>query len=214
MFASPPEQSLEWSDAGVEGAYRFLKRLWKMASSHINDGKRAELNAETLTDAQRELRRKIHLTIDKVNDDIGRRYTFNTAIAAVMEMINAMSRANNNNDNDRALMREGIETAVLLLSPIVPHVTDALWRELGHTEPLIDSAWPVSDAAALQQNEIEIVVQVNGKLRGKIMVDKDAAKESIEAAATAEENVARNIEGKQIRKIIVVPGRLVNIVVT
>lgn len=213
MFASPPEQSLEWSDAGVEGAYRFLKRLWKMASSHINDGKQADLDTGNLTDAQRELRRKIHLTIDKVNDDIGRRYTFNTAIAAVMEMINALSRAESNDDNDHALMREGIETAVLLLSPIVPHITDALWRQLGHTEPLIDAAWPVSDPAALEQNEIEIVVQVNGKLRGKIMVDKDAAKEAIEAAATAEENVARNIEGKQVRKIIVVPGRLVNIVV-
>ncbi|MEQ8288447.1 MAG: leucine--tRNA ligase [Gammaproteobacteria bacterium] len=213
MFASPPEQSLEWSDAGVEGAYRFLKRLWKMASSHINDGKQADLDTGNLTDAQRELRRKIHLTIDKVNDDIGRRYTFNTAIAAVMEMINALSRAESNDDNDHALMREGIETAVLLLSPIVPHITDALWRQLGHTEPLIDAAWPVSDPAALEQNEIEIVVQVNGKLRGKIMVDKDAAKEAIEAAATAEENVARNIEGKQVRKIIIVPGRLVNIVV-
>lgn len=214
MFASPPEQSLEWSDAGVEGAYRFLKKLWKMASSHINGSRQATLDAENLTGAQRELRRKIHLTIDKVNDDIGRRYTFNTAIAAVMEMINALSRAESNDDNDHALMREGIEAAVLLLSPIVPHVTDALWRQLGHTEPLIDSAWPVSDPAALEQNEIEIVVQVNGKLRGKIMVEKDAAKESIEAAATAEENVARNIEGKQVRKIIVVPGRLVNIVVT
>ncbi|MEQ8426582.1 MAG: leucine--tRNA ligase [Gammaproteobacteria bacterium] len=213
MFASPPEQSLEWSDAGVEGAYRFLKRLWKMASSHINDGKQADLDTGNLTDAQRELRRKIHLTIDKVNDDIGRRYTFNTAIAAVMEMINALSRAESNDDNDHALMREGIETAVLLLSPIVPHITDALWRQLGHTEPLIDAAWPVSDPAALEQNEIEIVVQVNGKLRGKIMVDKGAAKEAIEAAATAEENVARNIEGKQVRKIIIVPGRLVNIVV-
>lgn len=213
MFASPPEQSLEWSDAGVEGAYRFLKRLWKMASGHINNGKQADLDTGNLTDAQRELRRKIHLTIDKVNDDIGRRYTFNTAIAAVMEMINALSRAESNDDNDHALMREGIETAVLLLSPIVPHITDALWRQLGHTEPLIDAAWPVSDPAALEQNEIEIVVQVNGKLRGKIMVDKDAAKEAIEAAATAEENVARNIEGKQVRKIIVVPGRLVNIVV-
>ncbi len=214
MFASPPEQSLEWSDTGVEGAYRFLKRLWKMASNHIDNGETAELNKDELSDAQKELRRKIHLTIDKVNDDIGRRYTFNTAIAAVMEMVNALARAEKTNANDDALMREGLETAVLLLSPIVPHITDALWQALGHTEPLIDAAWPRSDPAALEQNEIEIVVQVNGKLRGKIKTPRDAAKQTIEAAAMAEENVARNIAGKQIRKVIVVPGRLVNIVAT
>ena len=214
MFASPPEQSLEWSDTGVEGAYRFIKRLWKMAINHINSGEAAELNQDDLSDAQKELRRKIHLTIDKVNDDIGRRYTFNTAIAAVMEMVNALSRAERTNATDDALMREGLETAVLLLSPIIPHVTDALWQALGHAEPLIDAAWPTSDPAALEQNEIEIVVQVNGKLRGKIKTPRDAAKEAIEAAAMAEENVARNIEGKQIRKVIVVPGRLVNIVAT
>ena len=213
MFASPPEQSLEWSDSGVEGAYRFLKRLWKLASAHVNESKQAELDGDKLTDAQRELRRKIHLTIDKVNDDIGRRYTFNTAIAAVMEMINALARAELDSDNDHAIMREGIETAVLLLSPIVPHITDALWHALGHEQALIDTPWPKSDPSALEQNEVEIVVQVNGKLRGKIMLDKNADKETIEAAAKNEENVARNIEGKTVRKVIVVPGRLVNIVV-
>ncbi len=214
MFASPPEQSLEWSDAGVDGASRFLKRLWKLASSHINEGKAPTLNTSSLTDTQRELRRKIHLTIDKVNDDIGRRYTFNTAIAAVMEMMNALSRADIKDDNDHAIMREGVETAILLLAPIVPHITDALWIALGHEEALINAAWPKSDTAALEQSTIEMVIQVNGKLRSKITLDKNTDKEQIEAMATEDENIKRHTEGKTIRKIIVIPGRLVNIVVS
>ena len=212
MFAAPPEQSLEWSDAGVDGASRFLKRLWKLASTHINEGKVTELDKDSLTDAQKELRRKIHLTIDKVNDDIGRRYTFNTAIAAVMEMMNALSKASIENDNDHAIMREGIETAALLLSPIVPHITDAIWIALGHEEELINAKWPTSDPAALEQSEIKMVIQVNGKLSGDITVDKNADKKQIEALAVENEKVKRKIEGKTIRKVIVIPGRLVNIV--
>ncbi len=214
MFASPPEQSLEWSDAGVDGASRFLKRLWKLSSNHINEGKAPTLDTTSLTDAQRELRRKIHLTIDKVNDDIGRRYTFNTAIAAVMEMMNALSRADIKEDNDHAIMREGVETAILLLAPIVPHITDALWIALGHENALINAAWPESDPAALEQSTIEMVIQVNGKLRSKIIIDKNTDKEQIEAMATEDENIKRHTEGKTIRKIIVIPERLVNIVVS
>lgn len=212
MFASPPEQSLEWSDAGVDGASRFLKRLWKLASTHVNEGKATKLDKTSLTDAQRELRRKIHLTIDKVNDDIGRRYTFNTAIAAVMEMMNALSKANIESENDHAIMHEGIETATLLLSPIVPHITDAIWAALGHEEELINAIWPKSDPKALEQSEIKIVIQVNGKLSSNITVDKNADKEQIEALALEDEKVKRKIEGKTVRKIIVIPGRLVNIV--
>ena len=214
MFASPPEQSLEWKDEGVEGAHRFLKRLWKFASTHINGGRPPTLSVATMTDVQHEVRRKIHMTIDKVNDDIGRRYTFNTAIAAVMEMINALSRCELKNDNDRAIMYEGVETAILLLSPIVPHITDALWTELGYTEPLIDAAWPQSDPTVLEQNEIEMVVQINGKLRGKITVTKNAKQKQIENQAVEDEKVKRNLEGKTIKKIIVIPERLVNIVVS
>jgi leucyl-tRNA synthetase len=214
MFASPPEQSLEWSDTGVEGSFRFLKRLWKLASSHINEGKVSVLDKSSMTNDQQELRRKIHLTIDKVNDDIGRRYTFNTAIAAVMEMINALSRSELKDNNDHAIMREGIKTAVLLLSPIVPHITDALWKALGHKEPLIDAAWPKSDPEALEQNEIEMVVQINGKLRSKITVAKTADQKQIEALALTDEKIQQHIEGKTIRKTIVIPGRLVNIVVS
>ncbi len=213
MFASPPEQSLEWSDTAVEGAFRFLKRLWKLVSTHVNEGEVKALDKTNLTDAQRDLRRKIHITIDKVNDDIGRRYTFNTAIAAVMELINALSRAEQKDNNDQAIMHEGLETAVLLLSPIVPHITDALWIGLGHEEPLINAVWPVSDPEAQEQSKLELVVQVNGKLRGKITIDKNAGNALIEKLATEEENVKRNIEGKSIKKVIIIPGRLVNIVV-
>ena len=214
MFASPPEQSLEWSDTGVEGSYRFLKRLWKLASAHINEGKIGVLDKASMTNPQSELRRKIHMTIDKVNDDIGRRYTFNTAIAAVMEMVNAMSRSELKDNNDHAIMREGIETAVLLLSPIVPHITDALWNALGHKELLIDAAWPKSDPDALEQNEIEMMIQVNGKLRSKITVAKSADQKQIEALALADQKIQQHVEGKTVRKTIVIPGRLVNIVVS
>lgn len=186
----------------------------ELANAHINEGKAPALDKGSLTDAQRDLRRKIHITIDKVNDDIGRRYTFNTAIAAVMEMINALSRSNIKEGNDHAIMREGIETATLLLSPIVPHITDALWIALGHGEPLINAAWPKSDPEALEQSEIELMLQVNGKLRGKITVAKTADQKQIESLAVEEENVKRFTDGKTIRKIIVIPGRLVNIVVS
>jgi leucyl-tRNA synthetase len=213
MFASPPEQSLEWSDAGVEGAFRFLKRLWKLAAEHLEEGDSPVLDIATLTAAQQELRHKIHATINKVNDDIGRRYTFNTAIAAIMEMINALTRAANESDNDRAIMREGLETAVLLISPIVPHITDAIWSALGHKEALIDAIWPVADDTALKMEEIQLVVQVSGKLRAKIMVSVDASNEEIEAIALENENVKRFIDGKKINKVIIVPSRLVNIVI-
>ncbi len=212
MFAAPPEQSLEWSDTAVEGACRFLKRLWKLAAEHINEGAAPGLDKNALSPAQKDLRRKIHVTIDKVNDDIGRRYTFNTAIAAIMEMLNALSRAQIKDDNDRAIRREGIETAVLLLAPIVPHITDALWARLGHGESLLNAAWPSAEPAALEQSESQLVIQVNGKLRGKITVPKNCPRPEIEKQALAEHNVRRNIAGKEIRKIIVIPERLVNIV--
>ncbi len=214
MFASPPEQSLEWSDAGVEGAYRFLKRLWKLAYDHVQKGQTAKLDQTKLTDAERNLRRKIHSTILKVNDDIGRRYTFNTAIAAVMEMINAMTQSDNDSDNGRAILQEGLETAVLLLSPIVPHITNEIWHALGYEELIVDAAWPKADQAALEQDEIQLIVQVNGKLRGRVRVPVEATDELIQEQALADENVGRFVEGKTIRKVIIVPGKLVNIVVS
>ncbi|MBI2992991.1 MAG: leucine--tRNA ligase [Gammaproteobacteria bacterium] len=213
MFASPPEQTLEWSDAAVEGAYRFLRRLWNLGVEMAGGAPARSLDRGALTDAQRELRRKIHQTVVKVNDDIGRRYTFNTAIAAVMELCNALARAGDVSENGRAILREGLETAVLLLAPIVPHITAAIWRALGHETPLIDSSWPEADQSALARSEIELVVQVNGKLRGKVEVAADATEADIRAAALADGGVRRFVEGKEIRKVIVVPGRLVNVVV-
>jgi len=213
MFASPPEQSLEWSDAGVEGAYRFLKRLWKLAVSNIETCAGAKLDTAALTEQQQILRRKIHSTIVKVNDDIGRRYTFNTAIAAVMEMLNALGKSDLDTDNGKAIMLEGIETAVLLLSPIVPHITDAIWSALGHTGSIIDATWPKADPATLAQNEIEMVVQVNGKLRARITVPSEADNRQIESLALKNDNVRRFTDGKTIKKVIVIPQRLVNIVI-
>ncbi|MCG8325387.1 MAG: class I tRNA ligase family protein [Thiotrichales bacterium] len=211
MFASPPDQSLEWSDSAVEGAFRFLKRLWKLAV--ISRDCKKDLDAASLNSGQKDIRYKIHHTINKVNDDIGRRYTFNTAIAAVMELVNVLSRMPLETDNDQAILFEGIETCVLLLAPIVPHICEAIWRGLGHAEPVIDHPWPQADSTALVQEEIELVVQVNGKLRARLQVAADANKSQIEQLALADANVQRYTENKQVKKVIVVPGRLVNIVV-
>ena len=214
MFASPPEQSLDWSDAGVAGAFRFLKGLWRMAAANVADCAGKQINAATLTEQQRRLRRKIHATIDKVNDDIGRRYKFNTAIAAVMEMLNALSACAPESDNDKAVMREGMETAVLLLAPIVPHITEQIWSAMGHADSIIDAGWPKADPEALQRDELDMVVQVNGKLRGHISVPVRMNDEQIKTLALENQNVQRFIGQKQISKVVVVPGRLVNIVIT
>ncbi len=212
MFAAPPEQSLEWQDAGVEGAFRFLKRIWRLVYDHLAHGDIPPLNREELGSAERELRRRVHETIAKVSDDMGRRYTFNTAIAAVMELVNAISRFQATTPQGRAVVREGLEATVLLLSPIVPHITHALWRALGHQRAVIDESWPEADQGALQSDTITLVVQVNGKLRGRIEVAPDADRESVEQQARRAENVCRFLEGKEVKKVIVVPGRLVNIV--
>jgi leucyl-tRNA synthetase len=213
MFAAPPEQSLEWSDSGVEGAHRFMKRLWRLVHEHVSGGPAPALDKSRLDAAQRELRRQLHAAITKVSDDIGRRYTFNTAIAAVMEFLNALARHEGQGPQDRALRQEALEAVVLVLSPIVPHACHALWGALGREGAVVDQRWPAADAEALVQDEVELVVQVQGKLRGRIRVARDAADAEIRAAALAEENVARFVGDKAVRKFIVVPGRLVNIVV-
>ncbi|HET6724987.1 MAG TPA: leucine--tRNA ligase [Gammaproteobacteria bacterium] len=212
MFAAPPEQTLEWSEAGVEGAVRFLRRLYRAVAEHV-EGEPAERVPADLDGAARELRRQTHATIAKVDDDIGRRYTFNTAIAAVMELLNAVNRFAPETTADRAVVQESLETAIMLLAPIVPHICHRLWREMGHAEPIIDVAWPTADPAALKRDELEIVVQVNGKLRGRIAVDAGANREAVENAALADDNVQRFIGGKAVRRVIVVPGKLVNVVV-
>ncbi|MFV1973991.1 MAG: leucine--tRNA ligase [Thiohalobacterales bacterium] len=213
MFAAPPEQSLEWSDTGVEGAYRFLKRLWKQVFGHVAAGVAMELDIPALDDAQKALRCSVHTTIAKVGDDIGRRYTFNTAIAANMELLNELNRFTDTSEQGHAVMQEALEAVVLMLAPIIPHICHTLWQELGHSEAVVDCAWPECDRDALIQDSVTLVIQVNGKVRGEIEVAADADQETIEQAALAEENVMRHIKGKSVKKIIVVPGRLVNIVV-
>jgi len=213
MFAAPPEQSLEWSDAGVEGAFRFLKRLWKAVHDHVEKGVVEGYKGGDLTAELKALRFQLHGTIQKVSDDYGRRQQFNTAIAAVMELMNALGKAGDDSAAGRAVMQEALEAAVQLLAPIVPHACQALWAELRNGANLLDAPWPKVDAAALVQDEIELVLQVNGKLRGSITVAKDASKETIEQLALANPNVLKFMEGKPAKKIIVVPGRLVNVVI-
>ena len=166
-----------------------------------------------MNDAQRDLRRKTHQTIAKIGDDIGRRGSFNTAVAAAMELLNAVNKFDDETDAGRAVQHEALEAVVLMLSPIVPHICHALWQELGHGTPLIDQAWPEIDQSALELDLVEMVVQVNGKLRARVSVPADVDKDAIEQLAIADANVRRFIDGKDIRKVIVVPGRLVNIVV-
>jgi len=213
MFAAPPEQSLEWSDDGVQGSYRFLKRFWHAVLDHTAGGPVVDLDPAALDEAQKELRRKTHQTIAKIGDDIGRRSSFNTAVAASMELLNAINKLDDASEAGRAVEHEALEAVVLMLSPMTPHICHALWQELGHDTALIDQLWPEVDESALQLDMIELVVQVNGKLRGRVAVPADASKEDIEALAIADDNVQRFIEDKDIRKVIVVPGRLVNIVV-
>jgi leucyl-tRNA synthetase len=212
MFAAPPEQSLEWSDSAVEGANRFLKRLWKLVARHLEAEPAPTLDVATLNDAQKAARRKTHETIAKVTDDYGRRQTFNTAIAAVMELCNELAKLDETQPQDRAVAAEGISAAVLMLCPIVPHASHALWQALGGTGEVINAPWPIHDESALTRDTIEIVVQVNGKVRAKMSVDANADKAAMEALALEQDNVQRFIEGVTVRKVIVVPGRLVNIV--
>jgi len=213
MFAAPPEQTLEWSDEGVQGAFRFIKRLWKAVHDHVSKGPAEPLDRAALNEAQRVLRRQAHQTLAKTTDDLGRRRTFNTAIAAVMELLNAVAKFPQDSPQDRSATQEALEIAVMSLSPIIPHVTHALWRHLGHRAALIDERWMSVDAGALQTSTVQIVVQVNGKLRAHIAVAVDADEAAVRTAALADPNVQKFIASNAVRKIIIVPGKLVNIVV-
>ncbi len=212
MFASPPDMSLEWSDSGVEGANRFLRRVWRLAQQHVQSGVAPALDTATLTDQQKDARRAIHLAIRQASQDIGQNHKFNTAIAAVMTLMNVLEKLPQDSGQDRALLQEGLETVILLLAPITPHISHGLWQQLGHTDAIIDARWPQLDEAALIQDTLQLVIQVNGKLRGHMEVDADASRETVEAMARENENVQRFTEGLSIRKVIVVPGKLVNIV--
>ena len=212
MFASPPDMSLEWSDAGIEGASRFLKRVWRLAYKHVNSEDHQDLDIASLTDEQKEIRRSIHAAIKHACQDVGKHQKFNTAIAQVMTLMNVLEKAPTTTAQDRALLQEGLETVVLLLAPITPHICHELWLQLGHSEPVIDATWPQADENALVQDTLNMVVQVNGRLRGHIDVSASASREEIETVARANENVVRFVDGLTIRKVIVVPNKLVNIV--
>ncbi len=225
MFASPPDQSLEWNEAGVEGMARFLKRFWRDVVSHAAqpvhppigvaaEDRREAIELATLNPAQKALRRQLHESIAKVGDDIGRRRNFNTAIAALMELLNALAKFDDTSDNGRALRHEVLETMVLLLNPFTPHTSHALWQVLGHDQTLIeDLPWPKADPVALVRDSVTLAVQVNGKLRGTLEATPDATREQLQAAARALPGVTVAIGDKDLRKVIVVPGKIVNFVV-
>jgi leucyl-tRNA synthetase len=224
MFAAPPEQSLEWSEAGVEGMSRFLKRFWREVTAHAANpdhpciGGSAPspagiLDPSVLDAAQKTLRRQLHETIQKVGNDFGRRHAFNTAIAALMELLNALNRFNDQSDAGRAVRHEALEAMVLLLNPVVPHISHALWQVLGHDETVLeDQPWPQVDPAALVRDAFTLAVQINGKLRATIELPVHASKEEAEAQALAHPQVAQFLRDLSVRKVIVVPGKIVNIV--
>ncbi|HEV7775706.1 MAG TPA: leucine--tRNA ligase [Luteibacter sp.] len=213
MFAAPPDQSLEWNEAGVEGMARFIKRLWREIHAHVEAGTTVATDPAILDGAQKTLRRQLHETIQKVGDDIGRRQSFNTAIASLMELLNALGKSDDVSAQGRAVRHEAFTAMVLLLNPFTPHVSHALWQVLGHGERVLeDQPWPVVDTSALVRDTLTLAVQVNGKLRGTIEVAASASKEEAEALARAEPNVAKLLEGQTVRKVIVVPGKIVNIV--
>ena len=212
MFTSPPEQTLEWSDTGVEGAHRFLKRVWKLAFDFTEAGAAPDISDVELTATHKNLRRELHKTIAKVSDDIGRRNTFNTAIAAIMELMNNLAKAKLESDADKAVMKEAVRAIVLMLTPITPHLGHELWNSVGDGTVVEEASWPVVDQSALVEDEKLVIVQVNGKLRSKITVAATASQEDVEKVAFIEENVVKFTEGKTVRKIIYVAGKLLNIV--
>ena len=213
MFAAPPEQSLEWSDSGVEGAFRFLKRLWKLVHDHVGAGAVPAYTGGELSAELKALRFQLHSAVKKISDDYSRRQTFNTAIAAVMELLNALSKMSDASPAARSVAQEVLERAVLMLAPIVPHACEALWTALQPGTQLLDQGWPQVDESALVQDEITLMLQVNGKLRGELTVAKSASREAIEQLALAHEAAQKFIAGQAPKKVVVVPGRLVNIVV-
>lgn len=213
MFASPADMTLEWQESGVEGANRFLKRVWKLAYDHSQKGATVALDVASLNDDQKGLRRDLHKTIAKVSDDIGRRQTFNTAIAAVMELMNKLTRAPQDSEQDRALMQEALLAVTRLLYPFTPHACFVLWQTLGGQGTIDSAEWPVADDAAMVEDALLVVVQVNGKVRGKITVAADATQEQVQARAAEEPLVAKYLDGVSIRKVIYVPGKLLNLVV-
>ena len=211
MFASPAELTLEWRQSGVEGSLRFLRRLWTQVHELVNSGARSALDPSKLDDQGRRLRHDLHSTLEKVTDDIGRRQTFNTAIAAIMELLNEAQKFKVTSDNDRALMYELYDDVVLMLDPVTPHICFKLWEVLGHKEEVDDAKWPVPDKQALKPLDMTLVVQVNGRVRAKLTIAPGLAEDEIRRIALDNGEVKKFTDGKQVKKVIYVKGRLVNI---
>lgn len=215
LFAAPPTQDLEWIDSGLEGAHRFIHKIYRIVSQFLQDkagSSVAVLDPSKLTKEQKEIRQKTHLSLQKITDDVSRRHSFNTAIAMLMELSNLLNKFNLTDGQSMAIRAETINIILKSLSPFTPHICHKLWLDLGHKDAIINELWPVIDMQALKQDEIQIVVQVNGKLRAKITVDANAKDNEIESIALVDENVVKFVEGKNIVKTIVVPNKLVNIV--
>jgi leucyl-tRNA synthetase len=221
LFAAPPEKDLEWSDAGVEGAHRFLNRLWRLVDELLPlltpCGPTRSMEGLTLSSEEKDLRRKEHETVLKATTDIQNKFQFNTVIAASMELVNQLYKSKETmktSANGPLLLSSAISSVLTILAPITPHICEELWQAMGYESPLSEQPWPHYDPKALSRDEITIVVQVNGKLRGRIAVPAGASKQSVQEAALADPNVAKHIAGKTIRKIIVIPEKLVNVVVS
>jgi leucyl-tRNA synthetase len=210
---SPANQSLEWSESGVEGAFRFLRRIWSQVMDHLESGPVEELDIQSLGNEQKEMRRLLHDAIAKVSDDVSRRYTFNTAIAAIMELSNHLGRFRDDDPQSRAVIREAWMAIVRMLAPITPHIGEVLWEALGGAGPLYSAPWPEADVAARERMQITLVVQINGKLRARMELEPGASKDHALDRALAIENIQRHIDGKEVRKVIHIPDRLLNIVV-
>jgi len=216
LFAAPPTQDLEWSDSGLEGSYRFVNKVYRLAEGYFSDSKShatESLDINTLNKEQKQIRQKTHQTLAKITDDIKRRHSFNTAIAAMMELTNMLSKFKQTDGQSMALRLESLDIILRALSPITPHLCHHLWQQLGHQTAIINEPWPEVDNKALEQDEVQIIVQVNGKLRAKLMLGADTDKAQVEVQALADENVVKFTSGKTIVKVIVVPNKLVNIVI-
>jgi leucyl-tRNA synthetase len=217
LFAGPPELGMEWSETGIEGPHRFLQQVWRVVDRHAATfaaEPRAEIPADLPT-AARDLRRKVHQTIDRVTRDVEERIQLNTAVAALMELVNEVYRLEPDVQAGpgRAVLREALETLVLLLNPFTPHVCEEMWARLGHARGLVRAPWPACDAEVAREDAVELAVQVNGKVRGRVVVARDAAEDEIREMALAEPRVAEHVQGRQMVKFVVVPGRLVSVVV-
>ena len=216
LFAAPPTQDLEWSDTGIEGAHRFINKFYRLVTGFIDSKKEfncSKLDVSSLNEEQRLVRQKTHLALQKVGDDFGRRHSFNTAIATMMELNNAISRYSDVSEQGMAIKQESIEIMVKCLSPVIPHVCHHLWFLLGGKNAIVDSSWPVVDESALVQENVQVIAQVNGKLRAKLMVPLNSDNEAVQDLALSDEKIEKFTKGKQIIKVIVVPNKLINIVV-